>query len=405
MNRFLTLCAAFLLLLAVPACDSFVEDVDDPIDSISDDQLNDESQVPFIIRGVQSRFSTTWDRITVFAGGLSDELIFDTDVPNATFPSFQEMDDGDISFANNSNDGVYNDANELRFFSDNLLARLGEITFEDAALKQEAEFTANLYGGIARYLLATYYGLNPREGGGVISEDAENPGPFIPSAQLYEQALAKFNAALPLAPDDYTRRVVHSIIARTHLYAGDVGAAQAAAQAGLVAGDAPFQSLHSVENTNYWYVQAGQGRTQWVVDFRFQDLVENNPEEAARIQLEPIEGNDGTTFYRQALYLDRSSPLTFISWQETALMRAEIALRNNDTGTALDLINEVRASHSLAPRDAASLDVLIEERERELFTLGARLVDQRRFDRWHLGPDTWQYLPITQSERNANPNF
>ena len=48
---------------------------------------------------------------------------------------------------------------------------------------------------------------------------------------------------------------------------------------------------------------------------------------------------------------------------------------------------------------------LMLERDKELFTMGLRLPDQRRFDAWHLGADTWQYFPITQSERNGNDNF
>ena len=121
MTRFLALLAVVALLFVLPACDSFVEDVDNPIDTIDDEQLTTESQIPFVITGVESNFSTVYDRLAVHAGGLSDELIFDTRVPNATFPTFAEFDIGEIGFANNSNDGVYNDLGELRFFADDLL--------------------------------------------------------------------------------------------------------------------------------------------------------------------------------------------------------------------------------------------------------------------------------------------
>jgi hypothetical protein len=60
------------------------------------------------------------------------------------------------------------------------------------------------------------------------------------------------------------------------------------------------------------------------------------------------------------------------------------------------------------------------EREKEFFVTGLRLLDQRRFDipfvRQDLNIETgavtvdpvagnWRHLPITQSERNQNPNF
>ena len=45
------------------------------------------------------------------------------------------------------------------------------------------------------------------------------------------------------------------------------------------------------------------------------------------------------------------------------------------------------------------------EREVELFATGARLVDQRRFDLGFDIPGPWRYLPITENERNQNPNL
>ncbi|QXD14156.1 hypothetical protein GQ464_011890 [Rhodocaloribacter litoris] len=406
MKRRYLMPAVLLFLGVVTACDSFVEDVDNPIDSINDDQLTTESQVPFLIKGIQSRFSTTYDRLAVHAGGLSDELFFDQRVPNATFPTFQEFDEGDITLANNSNDGVYNDLGELRFFADNLLTRIAEIQFEDADLQREAQFIGNFYGGVARYFYAAYYGLNPREGGGVISENPDNPGPFIPSAQMYALALEKLEAARGFA-DDYHTRVINTLVARIHLLQGNFTQARAAAQQGLQEGDDPFLTLFSVDNDNYWWSQAGPGRTQWVVDFRYRGYVDADPAEAARIPLQAIQGNDNppTTFYRQARYVNREDPLPFATWQENTLMLAELDLRDGNTASALNRINAVRASHGLEPLASADMDVLILEREKELFTMGLRLLDQRRFNRWHLGPDTWQYFPITQNERNINPNF
>ncbi len=403
MNRLFILLIA-MLLLPVAGCDTYVEDVDLPIDSIDDSQLNDETQVEFIIKGVQSRFSTTYDRIAVFAGGLSDELFFDQNVPNATFPSFQEIDIGDITFANNSNDGLYNDLGELRFFSDNMLERLADVEFEDADLRTEAEFTAQFYGGLARYFYATYYGLDKREGGGVITEDPTNPAPFTPSSEMFTLALAKLNSARALA-DDYHTRVINTVIARIHLIQGNFGDARTAANAGMMDGDAAFSSLHSVESTNYYYSQAGVGRNQWVADFRFLEYQLTDAAEAGRLPLEEITGNDGTLYYRQGLYPNQDSPLPFATWQENALMLAELDIRDGAAGTALTHMNAVRASHGLADLATADMDALILERDKELFTMGLRLVDQRRMDLWHLGDDTWWYLPITQNERNINENF
>lgn len=402
-----TLLASLLLALLVAGCDSFVEEVDLPVDTIDNEQLNDESQVPFLIAGLQTRFATTHDRLAMLSDGLSDQLIFDQRVPNATFPTYQEVDIGEITLDNNSVDNPFTGLGELRLFSDQFLERIAEIQFEDADLQREAQFAGNFYGGVARYFYATFFGLEPRMGGGVI-----DAGPFIPSADMYAQALDKLNTASGFA-DEYQRRVVNTLVARIHLYLGDFGAARTAAQAGLQESDAAFQSQHSVESQNRYYQQAGIGRTQWVVDFRYKDYVDADPAEAVRIVIEVIEGNDGdpdagvapTLFYRQAKYLENSAPIDFASWQENTLMLAELDLRDGNDAGALAHVNAVRAAYSLDALASLDMDGLLFEREKELFAEGFRLADQRRFEQWHLGAQTWQYLPITQSERNNNDNF
>lgn len=410
MNRFLPVLTALLLVFSFAACDSFVDEVDLPIDNIEDPSLTDEGQIPFVLAGLQGRFAATHDLFVLLTEGLSDAMIFDRRVPNATFDTYDQIERGDIDLANNSVDGVYENLGELRFFADDLLRRADEITFQDADLERQVRFMGNFFGGVARYFYAAYVGLTPRQGGGIISPDPDNPGSFIPSDQMYDLAVEKLNAASAFA-SDYEKRVINSTIARIHLYEGNYGEARAAAANGLREGDAPFQSLHSTQATNAFYFGAGPGRHQWVADFRFKDIVDATPEEAARIPLVEIIGTDDppTLFYRQAKYEQRDTPINFVSWQENELMLAELDLRDGNAASALGRINRVRASHGLSALDSADMDTLVRERDLELWLTGQRLIDQRRFNLWHLGtlPDgslTWQFLPITQSERNSNPN-
>ena len=86
-------------------------------------------------------------------------------------------------------------------------------------------------------------------------------------------------------------------------------------------------------------------------------------------------------------------------------MLAELTLRGQNGGDALTLVNEVRASHGIDPLSSVDLDAFYVERDKELFVTGNRLPDERRFNKWHLGAGTWQYLPITSDERNSNPNL
>ena len=255
-------------------------------------------------------------------------------------------------------------------------------------------------GAIARYDYATYIGLTENQGGSPIDE-----GPFIPSAELYDLAIGKFQEALAYA-DAYRIRVINSMIARIHLFEGDYANARTFALNGLVNGDDPFQaSYNAADIENLYWEDMGVINAECAIDPRFNDYVQANPDESVRIPLQSVEGMSGeNTFYLQTKY-DRETPISLMSWQENELMLAELDIRDGNPASALTRINAIRASHGLADLAAVDLGVLIEERDKELFLTGARLPDQRRMDMWHLAEDTWRYLPIPHTERNANPNI
>lgn len=400
-KQFALLICILSTLIIWSSCEDYATSVDPLIDRVEDDRLTSETQVEFVISGVKTRFATTHDVLMMIAGLLSDELLFDANIPNATFPTFRDIDEGDITLDNNSVDGPYNGIGELRFFSDDMIRRVNEITFEDENLKNKALFNGYLFGGIARYLYGAYFGLTQEQGGGVI-----DAGPFIPSNEMFDLAIEKFQQAMGYA-DDVQKRIINSLIARIYLQKGDYTNVQTFAQNGMVIGDAPFQSLHSILSDNYFWQQAGDGRTQAVAASRFFDYITEDPAEAARVQLDEVMGNNDSLYYRQGKYLEEASPINFMSWQENELMLAECEIRAGGTGLAR--INAVRASHGIADLAAADMNVLIVERDKELFVTGARLLDQRRLDSefstWHLPAGTWKYFPITERERNINENL
>ncbi|MFQ5653083.1 MAG: hypothetical protein ACE5IY_24400 [bacterium] len=389
-----------IFLVGLVACEDFVQDVDPLIDQVEDERLNDADQVDFQTKGVLQRMSTTASRMAMYAGGLSDELIFDQDLPRATFPSFAEIDRGEISLDNNSIDGLATNLNEARFFADTLVIRVNNIEGLDPEVKRSALYTSYLVGGLMRQYLASYWGLTETEPGGVI-----NAGPFIPASDMYGLALEKYQLALQQAGDEHETKVVNTLIARIHLLTGNFSAAASAAAGGLAAGDEPFLALHSVDSENAYFFGGGHGRIQWVVDFRFNGYITEDPAEAARIALEATQGTSGNTWYFQNGFPDRDSPFPVATWQENTLILAETDLRAGDSGTALTRINELRASYGLAALASVDLDGLYVERDKTLFLSGARLLDQLRFNRFHLGADKWHHLPITERERSINPNL
>lgn len=394
------------------ACDSFVEDVDGPIDRVVSDSLNTQAQVGFLATGVKEGFNDAYDATAVVADLLSDAFLFSTDVDGATFPTFGDIDRGEILPDNNSVDGVYNAINEYRFLADDILDRAEIIPFssddDGAEARRLAVFTGNFHGAIARYFLGTYFGPNGQTGGAPVSEDPANPGPVIPTAELYNQAQQKLETALQNLPggDDgeYTRRVINTLRARIALFSGDRAQAEAFAENGLVEGDPAYLGRYASTSTNNWWSQGGVGRTQVAAATRFAEFDE--ADNRSLVEETPTVAGVTEIFYRQALYPENSSPLPFLTWQENALILAEADIFDgDDDDDARDLINSVRQSRGLEDLeddDDVDQETLLEARDRELFTYGLRLVDQRRF-----GiplPNNTGFFPLTQSERNANPN-
>lgn len=392
---------AFIFCCAVlSGCSDFVNDVEEPIDSVDSDLLTDESQIDFLIIGIQQRFATTYSRTVVLADALSDLLFFDQNVSGATFSSFEEIDDGQIQLDNASVEELFLQLGELRFLADDLIVRVNAIDFMDPDKEREALYVGYFFGGIARYLYATYSGLTENQGGGVIDN-----GPFIPSAAMYQGAVERLQQALAQTSSQAEKRLVNAIIARSFLFSGDDGNALRFAREGLVQGDAPFQALYSSESDNFYWSQAGRGRNQFVVDGRFHAYILEDPTESARIQIERLTGRGGGEFWRQVRYPEIDTPIDFISWQENDLMRAEIELRTGLVADALARVNTIRSSFGIAPLTSLNTAELSREREKTLFAQGLRLVDQRRLNQFHLADDAWRYLPIPASERRNNPNL
>jgi hypothetical protein len=398
MKKFYNIILLCIVSTVFFSCSDWVDNIDPLVTQTEDKNLQNEKQLPFLINGVETSFAYTTGQLLVCADGLSDAFVFEQSVPNATYPQFDEIDRGEIQLDNSSCDNILAPLGELRFYSDDLVRRTTEISVSSTELKNRALFTGYFYGGYARYYYGVYFGITPTRGGGTI-----NAGPFIPSDQMLEDAIAKFKAALPYAADEAQTRIVNSVIARAYLYKGDYVNAALFAAGGMKQGDTPFLALHNAMQDNYWWEQAGALRAQFTVDFRFPDFIKADPNEANRIKLAPVEGVDGVTYYYQVISPEDVSPQVCMSWQENNLMLAELALRGNSAGAPLTLVNEVRASHNIDPLAQVEMSGLIVERDKELLTQGARLPDERRFGIWHLPADRWQYLPITLIERNANP--
>ena len=400
MKIFKIMLLSIVLSLVFISCKNYVTNVDPLITAVEDSRLNTEEQIPFVVKGVETKFASALARTDVCAAGLSDAFIFPINVPAINRVTYKEIDSGEIQLTNNDVDYAYHVVGQSRYYADDLVRRTNSISISDTSVKNNALFTGYFYGGYARYLYAAYYGLNPTQGGSPIDN-----GPFIESNEMYDLAIAKFKESLKYEYNDLMIRTVNSVIARAYLYKGDYEQAAIYAENGMVNDDAPFLALHNSVEDNTWWEYAGNLLSEFVADFRFKNHIDDDPNEANRIELDSVLSSDSVMYYYQAIYPESSSPQKIITWQENNLIRAELILRGAGSGDAIGLVNEVRVSHGIDPISAVDLDVIYTERDKELFASANRLVDQRRFNRWHLPAGTWEFLPIPESERNGNPHI
>ena len=413
---------SILTILFIGCDNTWYQDVDPLIDVAEDSELKDRDDLPFLINGVKVRLGTTHDNVSMLSDLLSDQLEFTTNVQNATFPSYRNIDgmgrvdqyDSGTSYDDNNSSGyAYEDLGQLRKYADLLIETVSALDASEATEDDSIAFyTGYLYGGLARHMYATYYGLEPGGDGG----SPIDGGPMIYSAAMYADARVKFTSAIAHATDEQ-QRILNSLIARTYLYEENYANAAIYADGGMISSDLPLQSEYSAMGTNEYYQQSGIGRPQNVAAIRFLNYVASDPLEVGRLPFQEAPMSTGTQRHIQTKYDESGDPINIISWQENQLMLAELALRGESVSvSALDAVNTVRSVHNLSALESIDLDILYIERDKELFCTGNRLPDQRRWNSWHTttntGTDhevtiygTWNYLAVSRSEKNSNPNL
>ncbi|AXI99518.1 SusD family protein [Cyclonatronum proteinivorum] len=429
----LLLVTSFMLV----ACEDWVLSTEEPIDVTEDVFLDDPAEIPFLITGVEARFAFTWTRLGLIADLTADQLIFDEVMDLATFPTYRDIASnfrgiGDqTAFSNNTIRNAYNPLNNWRLLSDDLLERVERIESElSEDLRDRALFTGNFYGALARYMIGFYFEDFACGENAAIGTDGRScidqfgapidRSPVIRAADMaVNEVLPRLAAAEAFATPEEVR-IINTLRARMHLILGNYAESFAAAQNGMEPGDDPFRSLHSVQAANEYFFAAGDGRIQVIPDYRFAQYVEDNPEEAARVRIRQAPAgivNVDEPRFQQDMYPTQASPMDFLTWQENHLILAELAALHGQAGDALALVNEVRDSHGISPlAGPVTQQVIIEERDKELFLQGLRIFDLLRFGIWPAEVKgtpgfgltgqpvgAWRGIPIQNDERNDNP--
>lgn len=375
-----------------------------------------------LVNGALSDFECAYSRVVTGSGLLSDELeaalaaAFNFDYDRRTLLPTHPYAGG---CGGAQIPGIYTSLSRARGAADTTYARMSEWTTDQVPDREVFLATLATYGGLSLSLL-----------GEVMCTAAVDAGPEMSSQEVFQEARARFDAAVThasAAGDDGLLHLARLGRARIHLNLGDLAAA--AQDAATIPPDfvvtttpAPIdprlQNIVYVHVTQSFFGTVGEGYRNMMLD--------GGPD--PRVQVTDAErvGTAGAPIFTPDKYPSVTAPMPVAKYAEAQLILAEARIAANDLAGAADAINAARNSGGRAgmPQyDAAGqtagqvMAQLVEERRRELFLEGRRLWDVRRLD-LPLVPAPGEphpfgggvygdqrCFPLPDVERNNNPNI
>jgi hypothetical protein len=311
---------------------------------------------------------------------------------------------------NSTGHGVYVPLQKARFAAEDAKRRLEVWTDEEVAERTDKIAQVTAYGAYARTLL-----------GEAFCELAIDEGPLMTPTEVLQSAEQMFGEAITAARAAGNSAIENMALvgrARARLALGD--GSGAGADALLVAPGFERVTNHSTADRYRWntiYRKNHVDKFNSVSD-EFRDLTFGGVADPRVVVVaSPTLGHNGRPMYLQTKYTGYSSPITLASWEEAQLIIAEVNLGQ----TAVDIINTLHAAVGLPTYtpadvndDAEILAQVLEERSRQLFLEGHRLIDFLRhnlpfatgaspYDGVTYGTTTC--LPLPRTERDGNPNI
>lgn len=380
-------------------------DVEDP-DRLPPDFLGDSSSLPVVRAGVIRDFifaysgSDTVEAQILQAGLLSDELH-----SSGTFPTRQEVDRRATLEDNGTNADVFRWLSRARRSAERGASLFEQFTgdpVEHAEILALAGFT---------YI---YFGENYCSGV-PFSEFNEETDEFelgvpLSTSEVFERALARFDAALPLAAGD--ERILNLVRVGQGRALLNLGRFAEAATAVAEVPDAftyviEHSSNTASQNNGVWNWSNNLGR--WSVadeqGVAFRTAFDNGdtrvPYYIAPSGPQRVGQRQAALRFQQMKYPTRESPIPVANGVEARLIEAEAALNAGQNGPWLTALNDLRAQTSLYACPEGSLgcqdaalgslsdpgspdaraQLHFEERAKWLFLTSHRLGDMRRMIR------------------------
>lgn len=397
-------------LLLVTGCDGLLE-VSNP-SSVEDGDLNNPALAATIVTSALGQFECAYTSYVASTAMLAHELI---DASNwAALNGWGQRGlqlltiTGSCATTRTADFlGAYTPLQQARYIAEDGLNRIE--SFDDAVVPDKAEMLANLE------VYAAYSTLLLGEG---FCEMAIDGGPIMTREEVFRRAEAGFTRAITRAQaagSDPLRWMSLVGRARARLNLGDLEGAYA---------DASVVPEGFVQYAEYSTNDASRENRLYNMN-RLNRFLSANPDGYAGLEVDGVAdprvviwdselvGHDNVTrHWYQGKYDAPDANIPIASWAEAQLIMAEARPEE-----AEDAINRLRASQgipalTIGPDDDV-LEIVLEERRRQLFLEGHRLNDMLRHDlpfptgfnhkgqAW--GPITC--MPLPEQERRNNPNI
>jgi starch-binding outer membrane protein, SusD/RagB family len=425
---------AVLVLATVVACSELGLEQRNPGSIMARDVYKPEN-AGLLVTGAIGDFECAFHRYVVAQALLGDELVnafsntsnFDYD--RRTMAPGHPYGTGTCT--SSQIPGLYTPLSVARGSADTILARLTEWT--------DAELPATLNRQQLIGKAAAYAGYSVLLLGESMCTAAINIGPELSKTELWQEAKARFDAAIAAATtanDNTTLNMARVGRARTLLNLGQTAAAGADAAlvpAGFVLNAIALATgLARVQNQVFVHTQVSNYSS---VDPSYVGLTFGGvADPRVTVTVTTTKGTDGQTFMRRVTkYADRGASIPIARYNEARLILAEANVAAGDLTGAVTIINALHTAAGLPAYDgtgktaAQVLAQVIEERRRELFMEGQRLGDMNRYLLPRLPadgatfPNGGTYLsqacpganaqgypfgfPLPDVERNNNPNI
>jgi hypothetical protein len=405
-----------LLSSVLGACDSLLE-VENP-GAVQASDLDNPALAGTILNSALGQFECAYTSYVISTSLLADEMINSSGWLNINPWGWRGLEleqiVGSCPTARGATGlGAYSPLQQAVYLTTEG-TRLIESFAEEDVVGNKNEMLGLLaaYGGYAHLLLGEGF-----------CEMVIGESQLLQPADVVEMSIERFEEAIALAADGSDLELLaRSGLARAYLDLGQNN--EAYTQAAIVAADDGFE-------WNAEYSTIDGSRENRVYNLNILNLyvsantvayggltvgAANDPDTRVVIEDAGAKGNDGATdHWYQRKYASAGADVPMASWFEAKLIMAEARLSEAATH-----INDIRAAQGLAPlvlagseTNAQLLDIVLEERRRQLWLEGHRLNDMLRHGlefpqgsnhKGQLyGPITC--MPLPEQEYRANPNL